>query len=46
MEILPGFEDFSGAQAEACGYVNRALPDAGLDGYVNALATRISRFDK
>ena len=28
------------------GYVNRALPDAELDAYVDALATRISRFDK
>jgi len=26
--------------------VNRALPDAELDAYVDALATRISRFDK
>jgi enoyl-CoA hydratase/carnithine racemase len=27
-------------------YVNRALPDADLDAFVEALATRISRFDK
>lgn len=46
MEILLGSEDISGAQAEAYGYVNRALPDGELDAYVNALATRISRFDK
>jgi len=26
--------------------VNRALPDAELDDFVEALATRISRFDK
>ena len=30
----------------AYGYVNRALPDAELDGFVDALATRISGFDK
>lgn len=46
MEILLSSEDISGAQAEAYGYVNRALPDVELDAYVNALATRISRFDK
>jgi enoyl-CoA hydratase/carnithine racemase len=46
MEVLLGSEDFSGAQAEAYGYVNRALPDGELDAYVDALATRISRFDK
>jgi enoyl-CoA hydratase/carnithine racemase len=46
MEVLLGSEDISGDTAEAYGYVNRALPDAELDAYVDALATRISRFDK
>lgn len=46
MEVLLGSEDFNGEQAEAYGYVNRALPDAELDGFVDALATRISKFDK
>lgn len=46
LEVLLGSEDIRGAQAEAYGYVNRALPDAELDAYVDALATRISRFDK
>jgi enoyl-CoA hydratase/carnithine racemase len=46
MEILLGSEDIRGEQAEAYGYVNRALPDAELDDFVEALATRISRFDK
>ena len=46
MEILLGSEDIRGEQAEAYGYVNRALPDAELDDYVEALATRISKFDK
>jgi enoyl-CoA hydratase/carnithine racemase len=31
---------------ERNGYVNRALPDADLDEFVEALATRISMFDK
>ena len=39
-------EDISGEQAEAYGYINRALPDADLDAYVDALATRIAKFDK
>lgn len=46
MEVLLTSEDIRGEQAEAYGYVNKALPDAQLDAYVDALATRISRFDK
>ena len=46
MEVLLGSDDISGSLAEAYGYVNRALPDAELDGFVDALATRISSFDK
>lgn len=46
MEVLLSSEDLTGEQAEAYGYVNRALPDAELDTYVDVLATRISRFDK
>jgi enoyl-CoA hydratase/carnithine racemase len=46
MEVLLGSEDISGELAEAYGYVNRALPDTELDGFVEALATRISGFDK
>jgi enoyl-CoA hydratase/carnithine racemase len=46
MEVLLSSEDIRGEQAEAYGYVNRALPDADLDAYVEALATRISKFDK
>jgi enoyl-CoA hydratase/carnithine racemase len=46
MEVLLSSEDISGEQAEAYGYVNRALPDAELDAYVDTLATRISKFDK
>jgi enoyl-CoA hydratase/carnithine racemase len=46
LEVLLSSEDIRGEQAEAYGYVNRALPDAGLDAYVEALATRIAAFDK
>ncbi len=37
---------FRGDLAERYGYVNRALPDAELDGFVEALAMRIASFDK
>jgi enoyl-CoA hydratase/carnithine racemase len=29
--------------AEVCGYVNRSPPDGELDGFVDALATRIAK---
>ena len=46
LEVLLSSDDIGGEQAEAYGYVNRALPDSELDAYVDALATRIARFDK
>jgi enoyl-CoA hydratase/carnithine racemase len=46
LEILIGADDFDGELAERYGYVNRALPDAELDGFVDALATRIASFDR
>src|ERR1700721_3023804 len=46
LEVLLSSEDIRGEQAEAYGYVNRALPDAELDAFVEALATRIATFDK
>ncbi len=46
LEVLLTSDDIRGDQAEAYGYVNRALPDAELDGFVDALAMRIARFDK
>jgi enoyl-CoA hydratase/carnithine racemase len=46
LEVLLSSDDFRGEQAEAYGYVNRAMPDADLDAFVEALATRIARFDK
>ena len=45
-EIILGANDFDGATAERYGYVNRALPDAELDGFVDALARRIASFDR
>src|SRR5882762_6238193 len=44
-EIVLGANDFDGDTAERYGYVNRALPDAELDGFADALARRIATFD-
>jgi enoyl-CoA hydratase/carnithine racemase len=46
LEVLLTSDDIGGELAQAYGYVNRALPDAELDGFVDALATRIAAFDK
>jgi enoyl-CoA hydratase/carnithine racemase len=46
LEIILGGNDFDGDTAERYGYVNRALPDAGLDDFVDALARRIASFDR
>src|SRR5215831_7586618 len=46
LEVLLGADDICGELAELYGYVNRSLPDAELDGFVDALAMRISSFDK
>jgi enoyl-CoA hydratase/carnithine racemase len=46
MEVLLGADDIGGDLAEAYGYVNRSLPDAELDDFVDALARRIASFDK
>jgi len=46
LEIILGANDFDGDTAERYGYVNRALPDAELDGFVDTLARRIASFDR
>jgi enoyl-CoA hydratase/carnithine racemase len=45
LEIVLGANDFDGNTAAQYGYVNRALPDEELDGFVDALARRIATFD-
>src|SRR5216683_1011968 len=45
LEIVLSGNDFEGELAERYGYVNRALPDAELDGFVDTLARRIASFD-
>jgi enoyl-CoA hydratase/carnithine racemase len=46
LEVVLGADDFPGALAERYGYVNRAVPDAELDGFVDRFARRIAGFEK
>jgi len=46
LEVLLSSNDIGGDLAQAYGYVNRSLPDAELDGFVDALAKRVASFDK
>ncbi len=46
MEIICGADDFDADTAERYGWINRSIPDAELDGFVNRLATRIATFEK
>jgi len=46
LEVLFTGSDIDGELAERYGYVNRALPDAELDRFVDAMARRIAGFDK
>ncbi|HEX6717267.1 MAG TPA: enoyl-CoA hydratase/isomerase family protein [Pyrinomonadaceae bacterium] len=46
LEVLLSGDDIDGDLAQLYGYVNRSLHDAELDGFVDALATRIASFDK
>jgi len=46
LEIIVGAQDFDADTAERYGWINRALPDAELDRFVEALARRIAGFDR
>jgi enoyl-CoA hydratase/carnithine racemase len=46
LEVILSADDVPGDLAERYGYVNRSLPDAELDGFVDAIAKRIASFDK
>jgi enoyl-CoA hydratase/carnithine racemase len=46
LEMLVTGDYISGDLAERYGYVNRALPDAELDQFVDTMARRIAGFDK
>jgi len=46
MEALLGAADFNADEAERYGWINRAVPDAELDEFVDAIARRIASFDR
>jgi len=46
IEIICGSDDFDADTAQLYGWINRSLPDADLDGFVERLAIRIASFDK
>src|SRR5712675_306416 len=46
LEVILSANDVRGDLAELYGYVNRSLPDADLDGFVDVLARRIASFNK
>ncbi|WP_229417388.1 enoyl-CoA hydratase/isomerase family protein [Massilia sp. Root418] len=46
LEILVASDDINGDVAERYGYVNRSLPDAELDAFVDTMARRIASFER
>lgn len=46
LEVIASADDYDAATAEKYGWVNRAIPDAELDEFVERLAKRISGFSK
>ncbi len=46
IEIVLGAEDFDAETAERYGWINRAIPDAELDGFVANFVRRVLSFDE
>jgi enoyl-CoA hydratase/carnithine racemase len=46
LEIIAGANDFDAETAEKYGWINRAIPDADLDAFVDDFARRVAGFDK
>ena len=46
LEIIVGSDDYSADLAERYGWINRSIPDAELDAFVDRLAERISLFER
>lgn len=46
LEVILGADDFSAELAERYGYINRAIPDEEIEGFVNSLAGRLASFEK
>jgi enoyl-CoA hydratase/carnithine racemase len=45
LEVILGADDFNADTAELYGWVNRSIPDAELDAFVDRFATRVANFD-
>src|SRR5712671_4825521 len=46
LEIILGADDYDAETAERYGWINRAIPDAQLDGHVSNFVRRVLSFDK
>jgi enoyl-CoA hydratase/carnithine racemase len=46
LEIIVGSDDYDADLAERYGWINRSLPDAELDAFVDRLAERIASFER
>ncbi|AVF34198.1 enoyl-CoA hydratase/isomerase family protein [Rahnella sikkimica] len=46
LEIVLGADDFDADTGERYGFINRSVPDAELDAFVDAFAQRLARFEK
>jgi len=46
IEVVIGADDFDADTAERYGWVNRAIPDAELDAFVERFALRVASFDR
>jgi enoyl-CoA hydratase/carnithine racemase len=45
LEIIASSDDYDALTAERYGWINRAIPDAELDAYVDGFARRLASFD-
>lgn len=45
LEIILGADDFDASTAELYGWINRAVPDAEFEGFVDKFARRLAGFD-
>jgi len=46
LEVVLSADDYDADTAQRYGWVTRAIPDADLDGFVDAMASRLASFDK
>jgi enoyl-CoA hydratase/carnithine racemase len=46
MEVIVGADDYDADTAERYGWVNRSIPDADLDAFVERFAARVVSFDR